>query len=127
VSDTETATYKSAVAENLLEAPGFSISGNVEIVDLPSQQKITNSAAAKIGKVSSPVKAIKNLEDLRAHLLSGDHVFIAIDNSWLHRFGLYCVIDLSYILNFSGKIKVIAIKLRSLVVSKPTSYASGIV
>jgi hypothetical protein len=73
------------------------------------------------------VKAIKNLEDLRAHLLSGDHVFIAIDNSWLHRFGLYCVIDLSYILNFSGKIKGIAIKARSLVVSKPTSYASGIV
>jgi len=56
------------------------------------------------------VKAIKNLEDLRAHLLSGDHVFIAIDNSWLHRFGLYCVIDLSYILNFSGKIKVIGTK-----------------
>jgi len=110
VGDTETATYQSAVAENLLETPGFSISGNVEIVDLPSQQKITNSSAAKIGKVSSPMKAIKNLEDLRAHLLSGDHVFIAIDNSWLHRFGLYCVIDLSYILNFSGKIKVIGSK-----------------
>jgi hypothetical protein len=56
------------------------------------------------------MKAIKNLEDLRAHLLSGDHVFIAIDNSWLHRFGLYSTIDLSYILNFSGKIKVIGIK-----------------
>jgi hypothetical protein len=105
VGDTETATYESAVAENLLESPGFSISGNVEIVDLPSQQKITNSPAAKIGKVPRPVEAIKNLEDLRAHLLSGDRVLIAIDNSWLHRFGLYRGTDLSYILNFSGKIK----------------------
>jgi hypothetical protein len=119
VGDTETATYQSAVAENLLEFPGFSISGNVEIVDLPAQQKITNSSAAKIGKVSSPVQAIQNLEDLRAHLLSGNRVFVAIDNSWLHRFGLYSAIDLSYILNFSGKIKVIDSKGRLLVVSKP--------
>jgi hypothetical protein len=105
VGDTETATYESAVAENLLESPGFSISGNVEIVDLPSQQKITNSSAAKIGKVSSPVEAIKNLEDLRAHELSGDRVLIAIDNNRLHEFGPCSAIDLSYILNFSRKIK----------------------
>jgi hypothetical protein len=69
--------------------------------------------------VSGPVKAIKNLEDLRAHLLSGERVLIAIDNSWLHRFGLYSAIDLSYILNFSGKIKVIDSKGRLLVLSKP--------
>jgi hypothetical protein len=107
VGDTEAATYESAVAENLLESPGFSISGHVKIVDLPSQQKITNPSAAKIGKVSSPVKAIKNLDDLRTHLLSGERVLIAIDNNWLHRFGLYSAIDLLYILNFSGKIKVL--------------------
>ena len=107
VGDTETAAYESAVAENLLESPGFSISGNVEVVDLPPQQKITNPSAAKIGKVSSPVKAIQNLEDLRTHLFSGERVLIAMNNSWLHRFGLYSAIDLSYILNFSGKIKVI--------------------
>jgi len=123
VGDTETATYESAVAENLFESPGFSISGNVKIVDLPSQQKITNSSAAKIGKVSSPVKAIKNLEDLWTHLLSGERVLIAIDNSWLHRFELYSAIDLSYILNFSGKIKVIDSRGRPLVVSKPIPMA----
>jgi hypothetical protein len=105
VSDTETATYEAAVAENLFQSPGFSISGDIIIVDFSSQQKIANSAAAKIGKVSSPVKAIKNLEDLGAHLFSGDWVLIAIDNSWLHGFGLYFAIGLSYILNFSGKIK----------------------
>jgi hypothetical protein len=119
VGDAETATYEAAVAENLLKSPGFSISGNVKIADLPSQQKITNPSTAKIGKVSGPVKAIKNLEDLRAHLLSGERVLIAIDNSWLHRFGLYSAIDLSYILNFSGKIKVIDSKGRLLVLSKP--------
>jgi hypothetical protein len=110
VGDTETATYESAVAENLFESFGFGISGNVEIADLSSQQKVTNSAAAKIGKVSSPVKAIKNLEDLGAHLLSGDCVLIAIDNSWLHGFGLYFAIDPSYILNFLWKIKTIGIE-----------------
>ena len=112
VGDTETATYESAVAKNFLESPGFSISDNVEVVDLPSQQKITNSSAAEIGKVSSPVKAIKNLEDFRAHLLSGDWVLIAMNNSWLHGLGLYSAIDLSYIPNFSWKIKVIGSKNR---------------
>jgi hypothetical protein len=107
VGDTKTATYESAVAKNFLEPPGFGISGNVEIVDLTSQQKITNSTAAKIGKVSSPVKAIENLEHFRAHLLSGNRVLIAMNNSWLHKYGLYSAIDLSYILNFLWKIKVI--------------------
>jgi hypothetical protein len=119
VGDTEPATYESAVAKNFLESPGFSISDNVEIVDFPSQQKITNSAAAKIGKVSSPVKAIQNLEDLRAHLISGDWVLIAMNNSWLHKYGLYSAIDLSYILNFSWKIKVIDSEDFPCVVSEP--------
>jgi hypothetical protein len=64
----------------------FSISCYVEVVNISFQQEVTHATATKIGKMSGAVKPIEDLEDLLAHLLPGDCVFVSTDNSWLHGF-----------------------------------------
>ena len=40
--------------------------------------------ATKVGEMSGAMEAIEDLENLLAHLRSGDRVLVAVDNSWFH-------------------------------------------
>ena len=84
MGNTEAAPHKSAVAKNFFQPFRFGISGNVIVVDFPSKEKIAHSTATKVGEMSGAMEAIEDLENLLAHLRSGDRVLVAVDNSWFH-------------------------------------------
>ncbi len=70
----ETPSYKTTVSEQLLYLMGMGGCADIEVLGLPPQKEVPDTAAHKISYVTVSVKSVEHLQGVLVYIRAGDTV-----------------------------------------------------
>jgi hypothetical protein len=85
MGEAKTPADKAAIPEDLLDLAGCGIGRDIEVLWLPSEQKVAHPSAYEVGMIALLLQAVEHTKRIRTDPLAGNVMFRTMDDRRLYR------------------------------------------